>query len=194
MTVDHNNVGTGSGVGGGGTSGGGGGVPADSPNFTTQWSLNGDARWTYEAANTVGVHTTTADAHSTGQGLIQHVYTYYTDGSNYERWNINAGNGGGNLLIQHVAVGTYDGTTRNLVLSPTNWLAIGGGSGILPKNDGSMALGEVSGYAFNKLVMAPIAEPATPTNAAGFVLYVDQADGKLKAKGASGTVTPLANP
>ena len=36
----------------------------------------------------------------------------------------------------------------------------------------------------------PIAEPATPTT--GFVLYVDTADGDLKAKSHNGTITTIA--
>lgn len=195
MVANHNNVGTGSGVGGGGTSGGGGGVPADSPNFTTQWSLNADARWAYEAASTVGVHTTAADAHSTGQGLIENVYTFYTDANNYERWKINTGYGGGGFLIQHQAVGSYSGSTRALTLSPSDWLNIGDGLGILPSGTTmSLGFGGGAGYGWKALVLSESAEPATPTGNAKFVLYVDQADGKLKAKGASGTVTPLANP
>lgn len=38
----------------------------------------------------------------------------------------------------------------------------------------------------------PIAAPAAP--AAGFIVYCDVADGKLKAKAADGTVTILALP
>ena len=41
-------------------------------------------------------------------------------------------------------------------------------------------------------ILPAIAAPAAP--AAGFRLYVDAADGKLKAIGSGGTVTPLANP
>jgi hypothetical protein len=33
-----------------------------------------------------------------------------------------------------------------------------------------------------------------PTPAAGFILFVDSADHKLKAKGSAGTVTTLGNP
>ncbi len=43
------------------------------------------------------------------------------------------------------------------------------------------------------IVLSAVAEPATPA-AGKFVIYMDVADGKLKAKGPSGTVTPLANP
>jgi hypothetical protein len=43
-----------------------------------------------------------------------------------------------------------------------------------------------------RLQLSEIAAPATPVT--GFVLYVDSADHKLKAKGSSGTVTILANP
>ena len=190
MTTDHNNVGTGSGV-----EGGGGGVPAASPNFTTQWSLNSDARWAYEAASTVGVHTTAADAHTTGQGLVQNIYTFYTDDSNYERWYINTGYGGGGFRIQHQAVGTYNGSTRAMTLSPTDWLNIGDGLGILPGASTMMlGFGGGAGYGWKGIVLSASAEPTTPQGNAAFILYVDQADGKLKAKGASGTVTPLANP
>lgn len=38
----------------------------------------------------------------------------------------------------------------------------------------------------------PITAPATP--ASGFVVYCDVADGKLKAKASTGTVTTLALP
>lgn len=192
--TNHNNVGTGSGVGGGGVSGGGGGVPADSPNFTTQWSLNADAVWRYEAASTIGIHTTASDAHSSGQGLIEHAYTYYTDAANYERWTLSNGYGGGGFFLGHQTAGAYGGNTRSMILAPSDWLVLGGGSGFLPANDGSMSLGSGSGYGWKALYLAAEAEPATPTGNAKFVLFVDVADGKLKVKGASGTVTTLANP
>jgi len=41
-------------------------------------------------------------------------------------------------------------------------------------------------------ILTPIATPAAP--ATGFRLYVDASDGRLKARGAAGTITPLANP
>jgi hypothetical protein len=52
-----------------------------------------------------------------------------------------------------------------------------------PDNDGQMKLDGL-------LALTPQAEPATP--ASGGVLYVDSADGALKFKGASGTVTTIA--
>ena len=44
----------------------------------------------------------------------------------------------------------------------------------------------------HSLKLPPITAPANP--ASGFVLYVDTADGKLKAKASTGTVTTLASP
>jgi hypothetical protein len=52
-----------------------------------------------------------------------------------------------------------------------------------PDNQGQLSLDGL-------LALAPQAEPATP--ASGGVLYVDSADGALKFKGSSGTVTTLA--
>ena len=52
-----------------------------------------------------------------------------------------------------------------------------------PDNDGQL---ELDGL----LALTPQAEPATPAH--GGVLYVDSADGALKFKGRSGTVTTLA--
>jgi hypothetical protein len=40
--------------------------------------------------------------------------------------------------------------------------------------------------------LAEIGVPAAPT--AGFVIYVDAADHRLKARGSAGTITTLANP
>lgn len=60
---------------------------------------------------------------------------------------------------------------------------------ILGSSDGStdLSFGSTSPFPLH-----PIAAPATPST--GFFLYVDVADGKLKAKGSSGTVTALAVP
>ena len=41
-------------------------------------------------------------------------------------------------------------------------------------------------------LLAPIAAPGSP--ASGFRLFVDVADGKLKAKASTGTITNLASP
>lgn len=38
----------------------------------------------------------------------------------------------------------------------------------------------------------PVVAPPAPTS--GFVIYCDAADGKLKARASSGTITTLANP
>lgn len=59
-------------------------------------------------------------------------------------------------------------------------------------------IADASGTAFQSLVQGimritpGVAAPAAPT--AGFFLYVDVADHKLKAIGPGGTITPLANP
>ena len=52
-----------------------------------------------------------------------------------------------------------------------------------PDSDGQLTLDGL-------LALTPQAEPATP--ASGGVLYVDAADGALKFKGSSGTVTTIA--
>ena len=52
-----------------------------------------------------------------------------------------------------------------------------------PDNDGQLRLDGL-------LALTPQAEPATPSS--GGILYVDTADGTLKFKGSSGTVTTLA--
>ena len=52
-----------------------------------------------------------------------------------------------------------------------------------PDSDGQLTLDGL-------LALTPQAEPATP--ASGGILYVDAADGALKFKGSSGTVTTVA--
>lgn len=83
-------------------------------------------------------------------------------------------------------------TSRRLVILP-------GGEVGINNNNPSHALDVIGTVSIagallvaSSINLRPMAEPIQPT--AGFVLYTDQADGKLKAKSSSGTVTPLANP
>jgi hypothetical protein len=74
------------------------------------------------------------------------------------------------------------------------------GSGNTLVVDNSISSVEVTGsiqvtdgvFVGGVLRLAPVAAPSSPST--GFYLYVDQADGKLKAKSSGGTVTTIANP
>ena len=62
-------------------------------------------------------------------------------------------------------------------------------------NGQTVALNAVAGSGTvpaSMITLSEIATPATPTS--GFVLYVDVADHRLKARGSAGTITTLANP
>jgi hypothetical protein len=102
---------------------------ATAPVFTTSWGLGADAVWSYETASTIGIHTTASDAHTSGQGLIQNIYTFYTDASNYERWTVDFGFGSGSAKISHSAIGTFAGNTRGFTLAPSGVLTLGGVQG-----------------------------------------------------------------
>ena len=102
-----------------------------SPTFTTSWGMNSDVSLKYEAANNVGWHTTTSDAHTTGNGLVQNIYTYYTDASNYEGWKLNASIGSGDFQITHIRAGTYATNTRALRLGATTNVIIAPDAGTI---------------------------------------------------------------
>lgn len=96
-----------------------------SPTFTTAWGMNSDVSFQYETSGTVGWHTTTSDAHTTGNGLVQNIYTFFTDASNYERWQVSAAYNSGALRIFPQAAGTYSSNTRGLFLQATDTVNIG---------------------------------------------------------------------
>jgi hypothetical protein len=103
---------------------------ATDPVFTNSWGLNSDIVYDYETTNTAGIHTDDSDAHTTGNGLIEKWYTYFTDSSNYEAWQLSAAIGSGDFQISHVRAGTYSGNTRGLRLNATSTIILTGDAGI----------------------------------------------------------------
>jgi len=104
---------------------------ATAPVFQTSWGLGtADVSHILESAGTLGIHTAASDAHTTGQGRIENLYTFWTDASNYERWVINPGFSSGALKISHEAIGTYAGTTRSMTISPSAALTLSPAFGV----------------------------------------------------------------
>jgi len=104
----------------------------------------------------------------------------YLDGSGTERTGL-AVTTGSNSPIVSIAPEANGGATLDL---ENNDLT--GVETIVPSPDSKAQL-TLDGL----LAMTPQSEPATP--ASGGVLYVDSADGALKFKGRSGTVTTIAH-
>lgn len=108
--------------------------------------------------------------HQTGSGRA---YTgLQIDRNNVEHWFIGIGQNNNNLLFRR------DASSNDLVIDKSGDVGIGTG---IPENklhiDGAINLD-------------PISEPSSPTT--GFVIYCDSADGDLKAKASTGTITVLA--
>jgi hypothetical protein len=103
----------------------------------------------------------------------------YLDGSGTERTGLAVTTGSDNPIVS-IAPEANGGATLDLENNDLTGVETVVPS---PDSDGQLTLDGL-------LALTPQAEPATP--ASGGVLYVDSADGALKFKGSSGTVTTIA--